>query len=209
MAPMANRFSVTAKVCILAGAAGLFAAFGIWYIKAIKTPEVVDLQKIDKERRAKDLEFDPDPVHLDAMQLPNSERSHLLDGNFKIVFRMRDMSQSCWNSLNSSFVSNPKAISKSGDVPFADPDQPAQYGDSLIPDAPFRRLVFAGEGPRTCFVYFRHGGVNHPSYCLAVFDDTTRKPIWVGEARVQVRNLPELRSLLSKNQFYDKSGPQC
>jgi hypothetical protein len=209
MAVFGDRFSKTTTFILLASVAGLLVACGIWYINAIRTPEVVDLQKIDKERHAKELEFDPDPVHLDAMQVRNSERSHLLDGNFKIVFRMRDMSQSCWNSLNSSFVSNPKAISKSGDVPFADPGQPAQYGDSLKPDAPFRRLVFAGEGPRTCFVYFRHGGVNHPSYCLAVFDDTTRKPIWVGEARVQVRNLPELRSLLSKNQFDDKSGPQC
>ena len=209
MAFSGTRFSKTIKICVLAGVVGLLAICGFWYIRAIRTPEVVDLQKIDKERQAKDLEFDPDPVHLDAIQAPNSVRSHLFDGNFKIVYQMRDMSQNCWNSLNSSFVSNPKAISKSGDVPFADPGQPAQYGDSLIPDAPFRQLVFAGQGPRTCFVYFRHGGVNHPSYCLAVFDDATRKPIWVGEARVKVRNLRELRSLLSRNQFYDKRGPQC
>jgi hypothetical protein len=204
-----SRLSEPIKICVLTGVAGLFAICGFWCIRAFRTPEAVDLQKIDKERQAKDLEFDPDTVHLDAIHVPNSIRDHLFDGNFKIVFRMRDMSQSCWNSLNSSFVGNPKAISKSGDVPFADPGQPAQYGDALIPDAPFRQFVFAGQGPGTCFVYFQHGGANHPSYCLAVFDDAARKPIWVGEARVKVRNLHELRSLLSRNEFYDKSGPLC
>jgi hypothetical protein len=209
MAFSGSRFSKPIKICILTGVAGLFATCGFWYMRAIRTPEGVDLQKIDKERQAKDLESDPNPVHLDAMQAPNSVRDHLFDGNFKIVYRMRDMPQSCLNSLNSSFVGNSKAISKSGDVPFADPGQPAQYGDSLIPDAPFRQLVFAGQGPRTCFVYFQHGGVDHPSYCLAVFDNANRKPIWVGEARVKVRSLRDLQSLLSRNQFYDKSGTQC
>ena len=60
MAFSGSRFSKPIKICVLAGVAGLFAICGFWYIRGIRTPEVVDLQKIDKERQAKDLGFDPD-----------------------------------------------------------------------------------------------------------------------------------------------------
>jgi hypothetical protein len=209
MAVNGNRFSRTTTFFLLAGAAGLLTACGIWYVKAIRTPEIVDLQKIDKNPVPERVKIPPDTVHLDSTHGTNLVRSHLLDGNFKSVYRVQDVSQTCWSSFNSSFVGNPGTISKGLEVPFADPGQPAQYGDSLIPDAPFRQLVFAGQGPKSCFVYFQHGGVDHPSYCLAVLYNASGKPIWVGEARKKVRNLRELRSLLSTHQFDDTSGPKC
>jgi hypothetical protein len=209
MGTTGSRFSKTAKFCLLAGIAGLFSASGIWYVKAIRTPELVDLREAISRSAAKDEEMDPDAVHLSKIPAINSENNHLLDGDFMIVYRMHDISQSCWNSLSSSFANNPGTISKGGAISFADPGQPAQYGDSIIPNAPFRRLVFAGQSPRTCFVYFQHGGADHPSYCLAVIDDAKGKTIWVGEARKKARNLRELRSLLSTHQFDDTSGPAC
>ena len=209
MAVNGNRFLRTTTFFLLAGVTGLLAACGIWYVKAIRTPEIVDLQKIDKNRVPERVEMPQDTVHLDSTHGINLVRSHLLDGNFKSVYRVQDVSQSCWSAFNSSFVSNPGTISQGLEVPFADPGQPAQYGDSIIPDAPFRQLVFAGQGPKTCFVYFQHGGVNHPSYCLAVLDNASGKLIWVGEAREKGRNLRELRSLLSTHQFDDTSGSKC
>jgi hypothetical protein len=208
MAFSPSPFHKTTKIWVLAGVAGLFAISALWYIRAIRTPETVDLRKFGNQRDSGWVDMPQDDVHLNEIPMANTASGHQLDGDFKTVYRVSDISRSCWNSFNSSFVSN-LGKNLNGEVPFADPGQPAQYGDSLIPDAPFRQLVFAGQSPRTCFVYFQHGGVNHPSYCLAVMDNAIGKPIWAGEVRKKVRNLRELRSLLSTHQFDDTSGPNC
>jgi hypothetical protein len=185
---------------------GLVALCVVWYIK-VAPPNQLNLRESANKHVASE---DPDTVHLSTLAAPDDLRRNLLDGEFKIVFRMQDISEDCNAIFDSSFLTNSKAIPKRGEIRFADPGQPAQYGDSLTPDAPFRQLVFAGQGAKTCFVYYQHGGFQHPPlYCLAVMDTTDRKTIWVGEARKGARNLIELRALLAGKQFQDIAGPLC
>ena len=91
MAVNGNRFSRTTTFLFLAGAAGLLTACGIWYVKAIRTPEIVDLQKIDKNPVPEWVKVPSDTVHLDSTHGTNLVRSHLLDGNFKSVYRVQDV----------------------------------------------------------------------------------------------------------------------
>ena len=65
---------------------------------------------------------------------------------------MKDISEDCNPIFDFAFLTDSKATQKRGELGFADPGQLAQYGDSPIPGASFRQLVFAGQGPRSCFV---------------------------------------------------------
>jgi hypothetical protein len=194
------------KVSLLVGGLVFVGVCVFGYIEFIRPPKVVNLAGLGNKH---EVEEDPDRVHLSAVAAPAAIRDHLLDADFRVVYRMQDISEDCISIFDSSFLNNSRTVPKKEEIRFADPGQPAQYGDSLIPDAPFRQLVFAGQGPRTCFVYYEHGGENHPSYCLALMDQADRKTMWVGEVRKKAESLVELRSFLSENQFDDTVGPGC
>jgi hypothetical protein len=201
-----QRLSRTAKVSLLVAGMGFLAACGIWYVNAMRPPKVLALSELSKKQdRA---EF-PDPVHLNTLLTPPAVRDHLLDGDFKIVFRMEDISESCTAAFDSSFVNASGTVPKAGELRFADPGQAFQASDVITTDVPFRRLSFAGLGPKTCFVYYQRGGTMYPSYCLAVMDHTNGRMIWVGEARKQANGIEELRSILLRSQFEDANGPVC
>lgn len=187
---------------------GILAGCIFVYLKAVKFPKELDLAALCCSV-PKLPEENPDPIHLNTLAASEEVRSHLLAGDFKIAHRMQDIPANCTANLDSSFVNNSGAVRNGGRVDFADPGQPAQYGDTLIPDAPFRQLVFAGVGSRSCFVYFQHDEINRVTYCLAVMDISTRKALYVGETENKVTSLDELRSLVYKHQLADNSGPAC
>ena len=201
-----QHFSIATKVSVLVVGVGFLIVCGVWYAKRLRVPETVSLREIGNKH---EVPFDPDPDHLNTLPAPEAIRSRLLNGDFTMAYRMQDISEDCLASLNSSFLNHSGTMPKKGEIDFADPGQPAQYGDSLIPNAPFRQLIMAGRSPKTCFLYYRHGGENHPSYCLAAMDQQNRKTIWVGEAREEAKSLDQLRSFLSGNKFDDSAGPVC
>lgn len=201
-----HRLSRKTKASLLVAGLVFLVVCAAGYVKVIKPPKAINLSQLSNKH---EVEEDLDPVHLSTVAAPDSVRGHLLDGDFGIVHRMQDVSEGCISVLDSSFHNNSGTVPKKEEIRFADPGQPAQYGDSLIPDAPFRQLVFAGQSPKTCFVYYQHGGVTHPSYCLAIMDQVVRKTIWVGEARKKTESLAELRSFLSEGQIDDTVGPGC
>jgi hypothetical protein len=200
------RLSRTAKVALLVAGVGFLVVCGVWYMNVLRPPRELNLRELGNKH---EVPKDPDPIHLHTLAASEAVRRHVLDGDFRIVYRMQDISEDCRAVLDSSFFNDSGTIPKRGEIRFADPGQPAQYGDSLIPDAPFRQLLFAGQGPKTCFLYYQHGGQNHPSYCLAEMDHTDRKMIWVGEARRKADGIEELRSMLSRGLFVDTNGPGC
>jgi hypothetical protein len=148
-------------------------------------------------------------VHLRTEAVPDRDRRRLLDGSFDTIDRMQGISENCKDIFYSSFENDSGKTPREAQIRFADPGQPAQFGDSLIPNAPFRQLAFAGQSRKSCFIFYEHGGNAHPSYCLAVMDLTDRRTVWVGEIRKAARNIADLRYFLVTHQFADTVGPAC
>lgn len=201
------RVSRTTKLSLLLAGVGLVVLLGVWYTTAFRSPNEISLQELAKPEGAVK---SPDPVYLSTLSAPEAIRDHLLDGSFRIVYQMQDISGSCGASFYSSFARFSKIVPKNeGEVDFANPGQDFNYGDALVGGLPFRRLHFAGLGPKSCFVFYQQGGRNYPSSCLAVVQYSSGKTVWVGSTRENARDLRQLRFLLIKNQFDDKSGPVC
>ncbi|MGC1267197.1 MAG: hypothetical protein WA853_13000, partial [Candidatus Acidiferrum sp.] len=161
-------------------------------------------------RKNQKMPEEPDRIRLNTLPAPNSIASHLLDGNFKIVNRMDDLTEDCTSIFDSAFVNSSgvaRAIASA--VSLADPAQDFQTSDDVRPGLPFRRLVLAGLGHKSCFIYYEHGGAMYPSSCLALMDYSQKRAIWVGESRKKATTLEDLRSMLSTDQFADTVGPVC
>lgn len=200
------------KLCLL-GLAGIFVACGVWYLAVIRPPHMVNLKEISDKREAEELKAErlavQDPILLNKITGSDSVDGHLLDGSFTNVNRMKDLSEDCASGLYSSFLNMSGKTPSRSEIRIANVGQPAQFGDVLITDAPFRGLLLAGLGSKTCFIYYQHGGMNDPSYCLAVVDYAARKTIWVGDVRYKARSLQELRIFLYKHRIDDTRGEPC
>jgi len=155
----------------------------------------------------------PDPIHLNTIPIRSADERHLLDGDFNIVVRMSDLTESCRDIFDSSFFRFSGSAASKEQVKFADPGQDFEATDDLRGGLPFRRLEFAGLSSKTCFVYYEVGGRMGPATCLAIMDYTQGKAIWVGElfgeSTRKVANINQLRNKLSTNQFTDRAGPGC
>ncbi len=122
---------------------------------------------------------------------------------------MGDLAGSCWDSFASSFLRFSGAPASKELVKFADPGQDFDATDLSIREGlASRRLVFAGLGSKTCFVYYERGG-DHATTCLAVVDYAEEKAVWVGESRRKATNLKELRANFTADLFGDTYGPVC
>jgi hypothetical protein len=152
---------------------------------------------------------EPDRVHLNTIAMPVAIRNHLLDGNFRTVNRVDEITENCKMVFDSSFMDSTGSVPKRADVELANPAEPFQASDNITSGLPFRRLVLMGIGSRICFVYYERGGAMYPSTCLAVIDYSQKKTIWVGESVDKARSLSELRLMLSRQQFRDSAGPIC
>ena len=200
-----QRFPITLKLLVFLAVAFLVVLLGVRY--AMRQRQEVALEDVRKNQRMPD---EPDHVRLSTIPASSPNRNHLLDGDFKIVNRVRDVAEGCRYIFDSSFVnSSGSAQTTASTINLADPGQEFQTSDDVRPGLPFRRLVLAGLGHKTCFVYYEHGGAMYPSSCLAVMDYSQKRAIWVGESRKKAETVEELRSMLTTGQFADTAGPVC
>ena len=157
------------------------------------------------------LELPPDHLRLNTIPMRQADKRRLLDGNFTIVLRVSDLTQACRDSFTSSFVSLPwSPASKEPPVQMADPGQDFNATDLTREGLPFRRLIFAGIGSRTCFIYYeRRTGLAPPHACLTVMDYEQGKVIWVGADGDKVSSLKALRRIFVAGFFADTYGSIC
>ena len=147
---------------------------------------------------------------LSTISRPSPERNHLLDGSFSVVRLRENITGDCRSVFESSFINDDKKKATNlTTTKLANPGQVFQSSDALIQGAPFRRLEFAGETIGRCFIYYQHGGVMYPRFCLVVIDTRSQRAIWVGEARKRAKELYQLRSMLLRGEFNDTSGFVC
>jgi len=185
----------------------LAAVVGARYAKRFWTtggepPKVSDKRQLPPDQP-------PDPIHLATTSAKGVDSRHVIDGDFTVVKRMTEISEGCRVIFESSFINISGSSASAGQVIFADPGQDFETTDAIRGGLPFRRLVLAGLGSNTCFVYFERGGTMYPSSCLAVMDYSQKRTIWVGEARKKVWSMNQLRSMLSEGDFRDNAGPAC
>lgn len=136
-------------------------------------------------------------------------RESLLSGNYSLVFRFRDLSEGCKTGYLSSFTPGESGKISSADI--ADPGSPFQSSDALVEGLPYRRLIFAGQRSDRCFIYYQHGGTMYPRWCLAVLDESSREPLWIG-IRIgspPAKDIAELRAQLLNGAFRDDAGLVC
>ncbi len=151
----------------------------------------------------------PGSFYLRTVPVPDDVRVHLLDGDFKIVRRVNEIPNSCRLIFESSFMTISGSRAKPGEVSLADPGEPFQASDNIVPGLPFRRLELAGLGGTKCFIHYQNGGQTFVSFCLAVIDYATQQTIWVGESQKVARNMDDLRRMILQLQFGDTAGRAC
>jgi len=132
----------------------------------------------------------------------------MLDERFEVVRRVNEIPDRCklifWSSLATLSGSRPKPE----EIIVANPGEPFQASDNIVPGLPFRRLEFAGLGTARCFLHYQSGG-GPPSFCLAVIDYQNQKIIWAGDYRYAARDLDELRRWVLQQRFRDTLGRGC
>ena len=187
--------SVAAAVAIIAV---LAAVAGIW-IK-YRSPEKLPAHREDQPKTR--------PL-LATVAASGVNRESLLSGDYSLFFRFRDLSEECKTGFLSSFIPGEAGKISSADI--ADPGSPFQSSDALVEGLPYRRLIFAGQKPGRCFIYYQHGGTMYPRWCLAVLDESNRKPLWIGMqiGSPPAQDIDELRAHLLGGVFRNDSGPVC
>lgn len=199
------------KVSLLIAGLAFIAAWGLWYVKVIRQPRAIDLQRELAEKEKAVEVKSPDPIYLNTMSASDATRSQLLNGTFRIVYRMQDISQGCREPFESSFSYYSRTVPKKREIDFADPGQDFNYGDAIVGGLPFRQLHFAGLGANSCFIYYQQGGRIYPSSCLAVMNYADGKAIWVGVVAggSAARDFRELRTVFSQHKFNDSGERDC
>jgi hypothetical protein len=190
-----NRLKLTATIVFCAVAV---AGWGLWM--KYKVPEKLPTPQDDYPETR--------PL-LATVAASGSARQSLLANDFTLVNRFRDLSDGCRVGFLSSFTTTKSGKLSSADI--ADPGELFQESDALVAGLRFRRLVFAGEQSGKCFIYYQHGGKMYPQWCLAVIDESSKKPLWVGMriGSLPAQTIDELRAQLLKGVFRDDAGLVC
>lgn len=150
----------------------------------------------------------PGTFYLRTSSVPDGLRAHLLDGDFRTVSKVNEISGDCIQVFESSFITISGSRAKPGEVSLANPGEAFQASDAILPGLPFRRLQFAGLGPSKCFIHYQSGG--QPSaFCTAVIDYENQRIVWVGEYHEAGKNLDDLRRMLALGQVRNTSGRAC
>lgn len=184
----------------------VLALAGVYYVRLLESSSQTALSMPERKQSPPE---EPDPMRLSTVSISNSERSEILAGNFDLVYGFGKIPPACKVAFESSFVNSSSSGAGRTKIQMADPGERFNLSDNVISGLAFRRLILAGLGSRTCFVYYERGGAMYPSACLAVMDYAQGKSIWVGESRKKAADLPDLRSLLADQQFQDTLGPVC
>lgn len=201
------RIVILATVAIAISSAAIYAAIRAYMIWSASEHLPAKLEVPQPPQPAREPRWHP--VHLNTIHMRLADRRHLLDGKFTVVTRMSDITDPCKDIFQSSFIRDftgspaPKEL-----VKFADPGQDFHATDVIVGDKPFRRLVFAGLGTKTCFVHYEMGG--GPTYgCLAIIDYMQHKTVWVGVTLKGTKSFKGLREIFSEGDFHDTYGPGC
>ncbi len=103
-------------------------------------------------------DYSPERFHK---VLSTTEKQHVLDGQFTIM----DSTEKMPPALKQAFA----AITGQQQFALANPGQKYQVTDVILePGLPRRRLVFGGEGAKSWFIYYEHGGIGR-GYAVVVF----------------------------------------
>jgi len=130
--------------------------------------------------------------------LPNSEKQHLLDGDFKVITNTAELPP---------FIRNAFATI-TGDRPFAlaDPGTKYQRTDVIYEQGlAHRRLVLGGVRKNRWFIHYEHGGIG-VSYAVMILDagpDNSVKFVWGGTGLQPAKNLDALRNAIALGTFTD------
>jgi hypothetical protein len=194
--PALSRLKLAAATVAII--AVLAAVTGIW-IK-YRSPEQLPAHREDQPKTR--------PL-LATVAASGVNRESLLSGNYSPVVRFRDLSEECKTGFLSSFIPGESGKISSADI--ADPGSLFQSSDAPVEGLPYRRLIFAGQGAGRCFIYYQHGGTMYPRWCLAVLDESNRKPVWIGMriGSLPAQNIDELREQLLGGMFRNDVGPVC
>lgn len=199
-----RRAPRTLTSLLLLGLLGMVAVFGFVWLR-FKTHNY----ELLVPQASKPFE-DPDRVQLSTTPSSDQHQNKLLEGDdFRITKKLRDIPEPCFSPFESSFIRTSATDSTAEKVEIADPGQPFQFSDALTPGLPFRRLVLAGLGANSCFIYYQHGGRMYPSYCLAVMAYGHQPKVWVGQSRKEAATVEELRAMLRREEFTVTAGPVC
>jgi len=203
-AQSSRRLKVWAVILGLA----ILAIAGVYYVRRLESRSQTALSMPERKQSPPD---DPDSMRLSTVSVSNSVRSGILGANFDLVYGFAEIPAACKVAFESSFVNSSSSGSgvRRTKIQMADPGERFNWSDNVISGLALRRLIFAGLGPKTCFVYYERGGTMYPSACLAVMDYAQGKSIWVGESRKKAANLRDLRSMISNQKFQDTLGPVC
>ena len=208
-----SRRAALAIVAIAFAAAAIFVSirvYRIWSANERLQPDLINTDLINPPPQRPAPEPPGHPVILRTIHLRPSEQRHLLDGNFTLVRRMSDITEPCKDIFESSFLAFSGSPAPKQFVRFADPGQDFHSTDVILGDLPFRRLVFAGLGTKTCFVHYEMGGqLFPPTGCLAIVDYRQKKTVWVGERRKPLRSFKALRTILAGGHFENFYGGVC
>jgi hypothetical protein len=146
---------------------------------------------------------------LATVAASESGRQNLIAYDFGLVNRFRDFSNGCRTGFLSSFTAVKSGKLSSADI--ADPGELFQDSDALVQGLPYRRLILGGQRSDRCFIYYQHGGTMYARWCLAVIDESSEKPLWVGIrfGSDPAQTLDELRGQLLRGAFRDDAGLVC
>ncbi len=184
----------------------VFAGVSVYFKRRVELGRQTALSTLEKKQV---VPVEPDPLSLSTVSISNTVRSQILAGNFSLFYSVADISAGCEGAFQSSFVTSVASGAVKTKVQMSDPSEPFNWSDKVTSGLAFRRLIFAGLGAKTCFIYYERGGSTYPSSCLAVMDYAQDKSIWVAEFRKKAATLNDLRSMISEEQFKDTQGPVC
>jgi mono/diheme cytochrome c family protein len=139
----------------------------------------------------------PPPAHH---KLSESEKAHLLDGDFTIEYKVERLP----DSLKSAFA----RLAKESEFKMANPGEKFEATDYIsAPGLPNRRLIFAGVSKNRYFIHYEHGGIGY--HCdVVVFDVNPEEKVSFlgGGSGDRAKDLAQLRTIVSSKTFGDSSN---
>jgi hypothetical protein len=117
------------------------------------------------------------PASASPTALPDL-RETFVATQFRQVTEFAKLPESARSNLLAHFASREPVEQR---VYIADPDQPFNVGDALLPGPPLpmRRLKFGGVAPTLSFIYYEHGGLGF-HYHLIIYSKSESEPVFAG-----------------------------
>ena len=137
-----------------------------------------------------------DPVCVHA-KLSESEKQHLLDGNFTIITNTTGLPL----NIRSAFAT----VTRTKPFALANPGQKYQQTDVIYKEGlPRRRLILAGGSNNRWFIHYEYGGWGH-GYAILIFTTQPDQAVQFAGATLprETSNLNDLRIAVASANFND------